>query len=477
MWFFFSKKNCLLAFATSPLVPTPGLRQTVPRRNTRARGASLSIHSPPAVHRDAGLVRGIGTAGLAASIVNSVVGSAIFVIPAASVLEAGAAAPLAYILCAVVMAGVTACFAEAGSRVATSGGAYGIVAAAFGPAAGFVVGVVLVVSDLLASGGTAAAVADMAGAAWPELGGGGGRAGVITCTYMVLVWANLVGVRTTARLITGATMVKLVPLLGFLLLGLASVGHAPPPGPALPATTFAGFGRAAILVLYAFEGMETALGASGEVRAPNRTLPRALCLAMLSVLALYLGVQLSAQHLLGGGLAGSAAPLAEAAGRVSVPAGRVMLAGAGLSMLAWMASDLLGTSRMIFALSRDGRLPAWLGAVHPRTHVPARAVLAYAAVAAVLALTGSFIELVVLSSLAAVAVYVLACLAAVVLRRRRVALAGPPMQVPGLTLAAGVGLAGMAAMVAAARWQEVAGLAGLVAGALCLDRVSRRHGR
>ena len=439
----------------------------------RARGASLSTDPPPALHRDAGLVRGIGTAGLAASIVNSVVGSAIFVIPAASVLEAGAAAPLAYILCAVVMAGVTACFAEAGSRVATSGGAYGVVEAAFGPAAGFVVGALLVVSDLLASGGTAAAVADMAGAAWPVFAAGAGRVGVIAATYLVLVWANLAGVRTTARLITGATLVKLLPLLLFLLLGLASIGHAPPPGPALPPTTFAGFGRAAILVLYAFEGMETALGASGEVRAPNRTLPRALGLAMLCVLALYLGVQLSAQHLLGGGLAGSAAPLAEAAGKVSVLAGRVMLAGAGLSMLAWMASDLLGTSRMVFALSRDGRLPAWLGVVHARTHVPARAVLVYAAASFVLALTGSFIELVVLSSLAAVAVYMLACVAAVVLRRRRVALAGQPLEVPGLKLAAGVGLAGMAAMVASARWQEVLGLAGLIAAALCLDRVSR----
>jgi amino acid transporter len=229
-----------------------------------------------------------------------------------------------------------------------------------------------------------------------------------------------------------------------------------------------------ILTLFAFEGMETALGASGEVRDPNRTLPRALFLAMLFVLALYLGVQLTAQHLLGGGLAHSAAPLAEAAGRVSGAARMVMLVGGGLSMLAWMASDVLGTSRMLFAMGRDGRLPGWLGDLHATSRVPAKAVVAYVVAAFLLAVTGSFLELVVLSSLATVAIYCLACGAAVVLRRRGVALAGVPRRSPGLLVAAGVGLVGMVGMIVAARWQEVAGLAAVIVGSLGIFWVTER---
>jgi amino acid transporter len=414
--------------------------------------------APARRHRDDGLVRGIGTAGLSANIVNGVVGAGIFTLPAAVALEAGAAAPLTYVLCAVIMAGVVVCFAEAGSRVPTSGGAYGTVEAALGPAAGFVTGILLILSDVLASGGLAAAVADLLGSVSPALGPGLGRTAVILAIYALVCGANLVSVRRTARLITGVTAVKLLPLFAFLGLGLWSLGMAPPAGPPLPPVTAGGFGRGMILTMFAFSGMETAMMASGEVRAPNRTIPRALFGAMLLVLVLYMGVQLSAQHLLGGNLAQAAAPLAEASGRIAAPFRVAMLAAAGLSMLAWLASDVLGTSRMVFAFSRDGLLPAWLGVVHPRSHVPARAVVAYTACGLMLALTGSFLELIVLSSLTVTCVYILTCAAAVILRRRDVALAGTPLRVPGLTAAAAVGIAAMVALVLAAQWREIGGL-------------------
>ncbi len=428
-------------------------------------------------HRDDGLVRGIGTAGLAASIVNGVVGAGIFTLPAAVALEAGAAAPLAYLLCAIIMAAVVICFAEAGSRVPTSGGAYGTVEAAFGPAAGFVTGSLLVVSDVLASGGIAAAIADMTGTLAAPLGTQAGRIAIIVGVYALLAWANLVGVRRTAALIAGATAVKLAPLLLFLGAGLWA-WRMPAPAEGMTAMSMGGFGRALILTFFAFEGMETALMASGEVRSPNRTVPRALFGAMVFVLALYLGVQLGAQHLLGGRLPHEAAPLAEAAGRVYAPLRGVMLAAAGISMLAWLGSDVLGTSRMLFAFSRDGMLPAWLGRVHARSLVPANAVLAYAAAACVLAVTGSFLELIVLSSLAAIGVYALACAAALVLHRRGVAMAGTPLRVRGLPVAAALGLAGMAGLVLSAQWTEMAGLAAVMLGSLgVFEGVRRARGK
>jgi amino acid transporter len=415
--------------------------------------------------RDAGLVRGITTAGLAANVVNSVVGVSIFTLPAVVALDAGAAAPAAYLLTALIMAGVTICFAEAGSRVPTSGGAYGSVASAFGPAAGFVVGILFLVSDALASGGIAAALADMVTALLPGLAGGFARTVMILAAYGSVVWVNLLAVKTTARLIALASVLKVAPLVLFLVLGVCSLGHAAPAGQAPPPVTFDGFGRALILTLFAFQGMEIALGASGEVRDPCRTLPRALFIAMLLVLGLYLGVQLGAQHLLGSGLAYAPAPLAEAAGQFGGPFRTAMFLGGALSMLGYMAGDLLGTSRIVFALARDGRLPRTLAHVQA-TGVPARAVLAYAAVAFLLAVTGSFLELVTLSALATVAIYTLVCAAAVLLRHRKVALAGPALAFPGLPAAALVGLAGMAGMLVAARWQEIAGLLAVIGGSL-----------
>ena len=94
----------------------------------------------PAVSRE-GLVRGIGTAGLAASVVNSTIGAGIFVLPAAVALRIGAAAPLAFLICLATISLVVACFALAGSRVSASGGVYGYVEHVFGRYAGFLAGV------------------------------------------------------------------------------------------------------------------------------------------------------------------------------------------------------------------------------------------------------------------------------------------------------------------------------------------------
>ncbi|MEJ0046233.1 MAG: APC family permease [Rhodospirillales bacterium] len=427
------------------------------------------------MHRDQGLVRGIGALGMAANIVNGVVGAGIFTLPAAVALSAGAAAPAAYIICAVVMAAVVVCFAEAGSRVPTSGGVYGTAEAAFGPATAFVAGMLLLVSDVLASGGIAAALADMVGVVAPALATGAGRIAVIAVLYALATGANLLGVRRTARLIEAATCIKIVPLLLFLGFGLLSIGLPAPPGPPTTPISAAGFGRAMVMTLFAFSGMETALMASGEVRNPARSLPRALFLGMLAILVLYVGVQLTAQHLLGSGLAQAAAPLAEGAARFGPWARGIMLAGAGVSMMAWMASDVLGTSRLLFAFGRDGRLPAWFGRLGRATRVPVNAIGVYVAVAFTLAVSGSFLELIVLSSLAVVGIYSIQCACAFVLQRRCVALAGPPLGMRAVPAAAVAGMVGMGGMLLAAQWVEVAGLAAVVLASLALYSVTKRE--
>lgn len=445
-----------------------------------ATGAALDQTLLPAetprLARDHGLLRGIGTAEMAASIVNGVVGAGIFTLPASMALEAGASAAWAYAACAIAMAAVVICFADAGARVPTSGGAYGTVEAAFGPGAGFVTGILLILSCLLASGGVTAALAGMAASLVPALGTPIGHVGSVAVIMGVIAALNLSGVRTTARLIGGATAFKLLPLLLFLALALyaATIGHGPAPLPLGPARP-GGIARAVVLALFAFCGMETPLGASGEIRDPARTLPRALFLAMGFVLLLYLAVQAAASFLLGADLAHSAAPLADAAGRVSHAGRAVLLAGAGVSMFSWLATDTLGSSRMIFALARDGRAPGFLAVLNPRTRVPARAVVIYTSAAAVLAASGSFLTLVVASALNSAAVYVLACAAAVVLHRRRVLTAGPGFTMPGLPLIALFGMLAMLAVIASAARGEILGLLATVAFSVIAFALMRRR--
>ena len=200
-------------------------------------------------------------------------------------------------------------------------------------------------------------------------------------------------------------------------------------------------GRALILALFTFTGMETALCASGEVKEPSRTIPRAIAIAMLSLTRASTSACRSSRRACSAPRSRtSTAPLADAMARVN-PALRVlMLAGAAISMLGWLGSDILGTPRVLFAFARDGLMPRVLGRVHPTTRAPHVAILCYATLAIVLALTGTFAELAVLSTLLVTVPYVGGCAAAVVLARRGVALAGTPLNFRWLRLAAVVGI-------------------------------------
>ena len=432
---------------------------------------------PEAPNRDVGLRRLIGPWAMGAAIVNGVVGAGIFSLPAAMAQAAGARAPLAYLLCAVAMSFVVVCFAEAGSRLPTSGGVYGTVTTAFGPLAGFVCGILTWMASVLACGGIAGAFAATVGTVVPAVAAGPGRAVVILAAIGGIALVNLRGVRAAAWAVSAATAVKLVPLLLFVLAGGAALlGGGLQPPPALAPGAPSGLAQAVILGVFAFSGMETPLAASGEVADGHRNLPRALFGAMGFVLVLYVGIQLVAQLLLGADLGGQAAPLAAAASRLGAGWRVLLVAGAGLSMLVWIGSDILGAPRILFAFARDGLLPRALGRASPHTAAPDVAIVTHAAFAAALALSGSFTWLVVASTLNTAGLYFLGCGAAWVLHRRGTQSVGRPVSFAVLPAAAAAGMLAMVVLVCVAPWDEIAGLAAVVVGSLAVYagvRVSR----
>ena len=423
--------------------------------------------------RDRGLVKGVGLAAFTAAIVNGVVGAGVFTLPAVMALNMGPRAPLAFLVCAVAMGAVVLCAADAGRRVPTSGGIYGTVTAAFGPRAGFVTGFVGIwLSSVLSAGGIAAAFAGVAATAVPALGAGLPRALLIVAVVGGLALVNLRGVGFAARFITVATLAKLVPLA--LFVGVGAFFIDPVKLSAGVVADSGGFGRAVIFALFAFSGMETPLAASGEVADPRRTVPRAIALAMAFVLALYVAVQVVAQGLLGGALAGAATPLATAIATINPVLGTVLLAGAGVSMLIWIGSDLLGAPRVLFAFARDRLLPRALGTVDGRFHVPRTAIVVHSLLVAVLAITGTFEALAILSGLASTLLYSLSCAAAWRLDARKVGGAAAGAWPRGVVATgAVVGIAAMIAIAVQAKPTELFGLAAAVAIALGLYAARR----
>jgi amino acid transporter len=426
-------------------------------------------------NRDAGLVRQVGPWTLAASIVGMVVGATIFVLPATLAATIGIYAPWAFLACAVAVGSIAICFAEGGSRIPTSGGIYGYVQGAFGPLTGYIAGTLLWVSDVLACGGIAAALADVIVSVVPLPAAGAVHAAAILAAIGGIAFVNIGGVGHGARLVNATTAVKLIPLAIFIIVGATAVHRSNFVQTTVPG--IGGLGRAMILGVFAFMGMETSLCASGEVAHPSRAIPRALTIAVLFTAFLYIAIQIISQGILGASLAGSTVPLADAMARVNPAVRLLMVAGAALSMLGYIASDILGSPRLLFAFARDGLLPRALGRIHPRTHSPHVAILCYAALASALALTGTFAELAVLSALSTAALYVIGCLAVWRLKRRDVALAGEALNFRWLGLATIVGVGSMLIVIALGARSEIIGLTVLVAGSAAIYLLQARTRR
>src|SRR5512140_2796160 len=264
--------------------------------------------------------RAIGPLQLLALGVNGIVGVGIFFAPAAVAARApglGTVAVFAATGLALVPAALT--FATLGRRFDEDGGPVVFARAAFGPRVSFLVGWVAYVSAFFS---TSAVIAGLTRAAAPALGvttsPGQRAAAVALALVLALVVAS--GLRLSARLWTTLTVLKLVPLV--LLVGALVAFGRRLPAPALgqPGVSWLAAG---LTVMFAFQGFEIVPVVAGQVRASQRAVPAATVGSLLLAIVLYCALALACAVALPA-LAGSSAPLADAAG---------VLGGGGLARL------------------------------------------------------------------------------------------------------------------------------------------------
>jgi len=375
------------------------------------------------------LVKAVGVWGLAASIVNITVGGGIFRLPATAAGALGAAAPVAYVICAIAMGLIVICFAEAGSRVSLTGGLYAYVEVAFGPFVGFLSGVMLWAGITAAAAAVSSFFADALGAMVPAIAAGTPRTVTIAIVLALFAALNVAGVRGASRFNTVMTVSKLVPLLVLVVAGIGAMHAENLRWASNPAPS--DLARTSVLVIFAFLGVESALIPSGEVDNPARTVPRAIAIAMVAVTLLYLAVQIVTQGVLGPDLATQKTPLAEAAGRAIGAGGRTLiLVGSAISMFGYVSGMILVGPRMLYAFGRDRFLPQQIAAIHSRFKTPYVAIICHALVVAVLATTGTFEKLAIIANGSVLLVYAACCLAVIQLRRRNVQEGGTPFRAP-----------------------------------------------
>lgn len=386
-----------------------------------------NVSSGPAPH----LERVIGTGGLAASALNCIVGSGIFGLPGIAAAMLGPAAVLAYLICAVLVGLIGLCLAEVGSRVSHPGGLYAYATESFGPIVGGIAGTLLwFANSVISAAAVANLLMDTLALVIPALGAGVWRFMAFVTLYAGLAAVNIRGSRSGARLSSLMAVVKIAPLVLLVVVGAFAVRLSNLHWIDVPAASR--IGQTTVLLFFAFMGVEGALNVSGEVASPARTVPRAIFLALTLVAALYIGLQVIAQGVLGAGLADSPAPLVATAAAVFGPWGtRLLFATTVLAAAGFLSADVLCSPRILAALAERRQLPPALAAVHPRFKTPAIAIGVYAFLCATVALSGSFRQLVIASTAGTLVLYLICCLGLLRLRARGVATAGRPFRAPG----------------------------------------------
>ncbi len=372
--------------------------------------------SAPQTTADQQLIRGISRWALTAFAINLTVGSGILGLPAKMQALVGNYSILVMIGCGLLMACIALCFAEVASRFDRTGGPQFYASQALGPVAGFSVGWLLWISRI----GSCAAVSNLAvdygKVLWPALSQPIVRAMAISALVLAYTWINIRGIRQTAAVNTGFTVLKIVPLVAFVVIGLAFVEPAALTLPETPAMK--DLSTAILLAAFAFIGFDGTTVLAGEVRNPQRSVPFAILTSVACVLVLYTLIQIVCVGTLPG-LATSERPIADAATTFAGPWGAIVIAMTAVVACAGVfgASMTPGT-RLLFAMSDQGQLPKPLARVHERFRTPVVAILFTAAAALMLAVSGSFIYLAKITLIARLLVYVTTCVTLLIFRRR-----------------------------------------------------------
>ncbi|HMS15689.1 MAG TPA: APC family permease [Planctomycetota bacterium] len=365
----------------------------------------------PAVPEEEKLDRRLGPLDAIALAIGGVIGTGIYFLPGEAAFLLGPASLVALLIAGGLAMILALCYAEAGSRFSGTGGAMRYSQVAFGSWMAFTVGWATWVARVVSWAGLSNAFVMSLGPFYPQAMDS--RGWLIAGLVVFLTAFNLRGVAAGGRANGILLLLKLVPLLMFVGLGIPHVNfeNFTPFAP----EGMAPLGQTTVLLLFAFVGFEGMAIPAGEMKNPRHDIPRGLIVGVASVLLIYVATWMVCLGTLPG-LAGQKNPVAEAAAQFMGSTGsQVVLLGIVASVLGINAFMALTTPRALYALGLEAHLPPILARTD-RRGVPAIAILATSGLVLLLALTGTFAELAVLSVVARLAQYIPTALAVLKLR-------------------------------------------------------------
>jgi APA family basic amino acid/polyamine antiporter len=350
-----------------------------------------------------GLRRQLGLSSATAAVVGQVIALGIFLTPAGMAKSLGS--PFWVLTVWLLMGGMALCgafcYGALAARFPEAGGGYVYLRRAWGPRVAFLYGwKCLLVMDPGITAALATGLAAYAAVLVPL--GEGAQKLVAIAVLAAVAAANVVGLRLGDGLLKTLTVLKLGLLAALVSWGFASGAgdwgrFAPfldrrPGSPPLAAGLAAGV----MAAFFSFGGWWEASKIAGEVRDPERTMPRALALGVAIVTVVYVAVSLTFLYLVPVETVASGETFAAQVGAVLFgPAGgKVLAAAVVFSILGGLAAVVMVYPRLYYAMARDGAFLPAMARLHPRFGTPARAIALQVAVASVLIAVSTFQEIV-----------------------------------------------------------------------------------
>jgi APA family basic amino acid/polyamine antiporter len=393
---------------------------------TRKRSGSPGLHAEEPAR---GLSRSLTRLDLVVIGVAQIIGAGIFVISGVWVKIAGPGIILSFLVAGLACTLAALCYAELASMMPRAGSAYTYAYAAFGEIFAWIIG-----WDLLLEYGIGAATV---AAGWsfyfqdllrsyglilPDWASGPplsrpGRILNLPAAAIVLVFSVLLVFRTrlNALVARGLVVVKLAVILFILAVGTGFVR----PANFLPLVPF-GSGsifQAAALVFFAFLGFDVISVAAEESRHPERDVPFGIIGSLVLCSLIYLAVALVLVGMVPFQLIDVDSPFSTAFRQVGLPwAADLVAVGAMVGITSVFYMLLLAQPRILFAMARDGLLPAWMATVHPRYHTPHRLTLLCGGAVALVSSLTPIEKLAYLCNIGTLFAFFLVCLGVLVLR-------------------------------------------------------------
>jgi basic amino acid/polyamine antiporter, APA family len=354
------------------------------------------IDSPKADYASAAkpsLTRQLGLFDVTMLVMGGIVGSGIFINPyvVAQQVHTPALILAAWIFGGVVGVGGAFIWAELAAMLPEVGGQYAYLREAYHPAVAFLYGWVLLL--VIQTGGMAAVSITFA-RYFVDLSGLRTRDWVVaTVALAVLTLVNCFGVKTGGRTQSALMVMKILAISVLVIAGLALTGgHVSMTTAVERGWSLTSFGAAMVPVLFAYGGWQTANFLAGEMKEPEKNLPRGLLLGVLGVVVLYIGVNWVCLRSLGPRALAATTTPASAVMRMALgQRGAIFIAAAiAISTLGFLSQSILTAPRVYFAMAEDGlffRAIAWLD---PRTRVPVVAIVLQSVWTIVIVLSGRY---------------------------------------------------------------------------------------